>query len=483
MIYREFGRTGKQVSLLGMGGNRLPASKYKSVKGMEECMHLVVKAYEEGINYFDIAHTYCEGNCEKIFGEAFRRIKKRESFYIAEKSMLSIDPTESDVRRRIEKTLEALGTEYLDFYNMWAILDMQHYKDVIRAGGPYDGALKAKEEGLIRHICFSAHCTGKEIGEIIKDGRFEGVTLGYNVLNFKFREEGLIQAKESGLGVAVMNPLGGGVIPNNKEKFSFIREYKGQDIAEAALRFVAQSEGVSTVLSGISNEWELKENIRALSLPVNVNEAYVSQIKEQVEEIYDNLCTGCNYCAGCPNNIAVSKLMLSYNQYMLKDADASVLSKHLYDIYGMPPENIYDCIKCGRCERKCTQHLPIIRRIEEINKIASDYRERHMAIFNEFISTDTDVPIGVYAAGPFAKRLFELYRNLYGKIDFNVVFFDSDSNKWGTDPIIEGNKIRPPQDILGSGVSKIIIASEANYGVIYESLKYLKKYGITITGF
>ena len=216
MIYREFGKTGKQLSVLGFGGLRFPYDLYMTEAGREKCTELVVEAWKNGVNYFDTAPDYCESKSEQIYGAAFRCMK---DFYVSTKSTINEDPKADDVRRRIEKSLDIMGLEKIHFYHMWCILDIEQYRRIIAPGGPYWGALKAKEEGLIEHICFSAHCTGNEIAEIIKEGYFEGVTLGYNVINSKFREEGVRAAREQGIGVITIHPLAGGFIPKNKDKF------------------------------------------------------------------------------------------------------------------------------------------------------------------------------------------------------------------------------------------------------------------------
>lgn len=478
MLYKEFGRTGKMVSALGMGVSRFVPSEYAVPGGLERCAQIILKAWENGVNYFDVAPTYCGWKAEEILGLAVREMKG--DYFISTKSSSTQDPTADAVRRRLETSLKRLGVEKVAFYNMWGILNYEQYLDVIKPGGPYEGAMRAKEEGLIEHICFSAHCTGEEVEKILEDDRFEGITLGYNAINFKYREKGLLAAAEKGIGVAIMNPLYGGVIPQNPGKFDFIRNEDGQTLAQAALLFVASQEPVSVVLSGMTTEKDIEENTSCFSAAHTFSVGKVEAIKEKIVSDFDSLCTGCNYCAGCPQNIKINQLMLAYNQYVLTDHSIAEFQKYMNDVWRYTEEVSFECKKCGMCEKKCTQHLPIIGRIEKINEFSRQYLEQLAPRLRELFYMGRGGKLGIYAAGPFAKRLLAMYQKIVGQIDFPMYFFDSNPDKWGKESVLEGYAIYPPSQIRELGVTKIIIASEAFYGEIYESIKYLEEYGIKI---
>lgn len=474
MIYREFGKTGKMVSALGMGLTRFPPDLYRTEEGREKCADLIVQAWEQGINYFDTAPLYCEWKSEEILGQAIKRIQGTP--YISNKSSSTMDATADQLRRRLETSLRKMNVSKVTFYNMWGILNYEQYLDVIRPGGPYEGALAAQREGLIDHICFSAHCTGEEIEKILQDDRFEGMTIGYNAINFKFREKGLEAARKKGLGVATMNPLNGGVIPGNPERFSFIRSDERQTIAQAALLFNAAQEGISVVLSGISNERELMENVDAFQEEKIFPAAKVQEIKEKIENTFEVLCTGCNYCAGCPQNIKINQLMLAYNQYLLSNCNADALQTYMSDVWRRNPEDSYACIKCGKCEKKCTQHLNIIERIETINAFSKQYVDSRFNKLKDYFSVPDNYKLGIYASGPYAKRIFDLYQQGGGRINFELHFFDSNPEKWGKPAVVEGYYVEPPQTIKELGMQKILVASEAYYQEIYRSLR--EEYGL-----
>ena len=478
MIYKNFGKTGKKVSALGMGVSRFLPEEYSTPAGMERCAEIIVKAWERGINYFDVAPAYCGWRAEEMLGMALKQMKS--SVHVTTKSSSTQDSTADALRRRLETSLKKLGLDKVTFYNMWGILNYDQYLDVIKPGGPYEGALKAKEEGLIEHIGFSSHCTGDEIEKILEDDLFEGMTIGYNAINFKYREKGLLAAQKKGLGVAIMNPLYGGVIPQNPQKFSFIKNSEDETLAQAALLFNASQDGISVVLSGMVTEQEIEENVACFTEMRKFSDEKILSIKRKIEKEFDTLCTGCNYCAGCPQGIKINQLMLAYNQYVLTDNSVAEFRKYMNDVWRYTEEMAFNCMKCGICEKKCTQHLPIIRRIEEINDFSGEYLAQVEPRLKKLFSIENGGKLGIYAAGPFAKRLLAMYQRIVGRIDFPIFFFDSNPNKWGQESMLEGYIIYAPDKIRDLGITKIVIASEAFFEEIYKSIKYLEAYGIEI---
>lgn len=361
MLYKEYGKTGKKVSVIGFGGMR-----FLKEYSIHDSAQVVRRANELGINYFDTAPTYCDDTSEEIFGEASKDMP--HPFYVSTKSMLRMDPTADDVRRRIEKSLKRLGVDRITFYHMWCILDLNQYRRVISPGGPYEGALKAKEEGLIEHIVCSTHCNGSEIEIMVDEGYFEGFTIGYNIINFPFREQGLKAAYNKGYGVATMNPLGGGVIPQNPQYFEYIKEREDQSVAEAAIRFNAAHKEISVVLAGMGTIQEVEQNVAAVDGLYDITDEKLVQMKKKINMGMNSLCTGCNYCVDCPEGIDVSKYMDAYNYKILGRPDKAILNR-LKNQWNMPLNKqsaIHRCIACGRCEEVCTQRLPIIERLNYI---------------------------------------------------------------------------------------------------------------------
>ncbi|ONI39165.1 aldo/keto reductase [Candidatus Epulonipiscium fishelsonii] len=360
MIYKPYGKTGKQVSALGFGGMR-----FDTKRSIEENALIVRYANEMGVNYFDTAPFYCNDTSEDIMGEAFKNMPN--PFYVSTKSSIGSEKTADEVRGRVEKSLRRLGVEKINFFHMWCIKTLDQYKKIIAPGGPYDGALKLKNEGLVDHIVFSVHAKGSEIRTIIEDGRFEGMTVGYNAINFPFRGEGIEAAEEYNIGVATMNPLGGGIIPQNQDYFSFLKTHENESVIQAALRFNASHKAITTVLAGMSSIEEVKHNLEAFKDIEIYTPEQLKEIKDNLRTDMNSLCTSCQYCMHCPKNINIPRYMESYNMRILKN-DAALIDqyKHLLEFgeLSLDSPKPSECIRCGKCEQLCTQKLDIINRLE-----------------------------------------------------------------------------------------------------------------------
>ena len=359
MQYKQYGKTGKNISVIGCGGMRF--LKDGENYDLDKCAAVVQKANELGVNYFDTAPGYNQDMSEIIFGHAFKNMPK--PFYVATKSNLTDG---NAVRKQIETSLKRFNLPKIHFFHIWTIKSLDEYKVRMKKGGAYEGALQAKKEGLIEHLVFSTHCTGEEIETIVKDGVFEGVTLGYNILNFPFRQQGIKAAYEHGMGVAVMNPLSGGIIPRKPEIFDYIKNPDDKDVTAAALRFLVAHKEITTSLCGMATIEEVLEDVKAGESIKAFPESKKEEIKKRLSHSMDKLCTGCQYCAGCPEGVAVAKHMLAYNQTILDNRGRyfDFMKWH----WDMSPDQVDACNECGACEKKCTQHLKIIQRLKEISK-------------------------------------------------------------------------------------------------------------------
>ena len=208
MQYRKFGNLDIELSILGFGAMRLPShiSKDKTVYDYEESARMMLRAYELGVNYFDTAPGYCDGESEIITGRALKGI--RSKVYLSTKNPIE-NGSGKDFRIRLENSLKKLDTGYIDFYYMWGINLDVFENQIIKKGGPLEAARKAKEEGLIRHISFSFHDDASNLTRLIDSGCFESMLVQYNLLD-RANEQGLAAAHAKGLGTAVMGPVGDG---------------------------------------------------------------------------------------------------------------------------------------------------------------------------------------------------------------------------------------------------------------------------------
>jgi len=363
MLYKNFGATGKKVSSIAFGGMRFLADEYK--KDIKICADLVLEAHSKGVNYFDTAPGYCNDKSEIIMGEAFKQLKYGD-FHVSTKCGLWNATDADGARRMIEQSLQRLNVPKITFYLMWCIKNLEEYRKMTEKGGIYDGILKAKEEGLIEHICCSTHANGDEIAEIVGDGRVEGVMLGYNAINFAYRRKGIAACGAANVGVVVMNPLGGGIIPEYPDHFSFLTEGSSDKISIAALKFLIAHKEISASLPGISTSVELDEALLATTDLPTINDAYLDNLSQKLGLELNTLCTGCAYCDECPVNIEVPKLLDSYNTTILAKGDMSRTMNKLKYHWAIPAESAAKCIECSKCEALCTQKLPIVQRLKEI---------------------------------------------------------------------------------------------------------------------
>jgi uncharacterized protein len=357
MQYREYGNTGKQMSALGFG-----AMRFGEPENLEKSVRTVLRAFELGVTYFDTAPDYCRDKSEINVGHAVLEMKKSgKPFYLSTKS----NKADGDaLRRDLERSLKRLNVDTIDFFNCWCLLNLDSWERR-KKGGAVDAIMQAKEEGLIRHAVFSTHMCGADIRTVIEEGYFEGVTLGYNAVNFPYREEGIRAAAEHNMGVVIMNPLGGGtLIEDNEQNFGFIKVRPEQTMLEAALHFLLANDKVTVALVGFRNERDVEAAVAAVESYQPYTPEQIQHIREQVQGEYNTLCTSCMYCDVCPEGIPVWKFMETYNHLMLEGGE--YVGDRLKFHWGTNIRELDRCTQCGQCEEVCTQQLPILERFEEL---------------------------------------------------------------------------------------------------------------------
>lgn len=370
MLYRPYGSTGIDVSILGFGGMR-----FENQDDPEACAELMHTAYDAGINYFDTAPGY--GKSEELFGLALKEMKvtrAKRPYYIASKTMKS---KPDDIRADLETSLKRMDIDSIDFYHVWCIHNLKQY-EARKADGVLSTFVKLKEEGLVKHICVSSHMDGEDTGVMLRDFPFAGVLLGYSAMNFPFREAGVAAAANQKQGVVVMNPLGGGIIPRNPEIFSFVKTQPDETVVEAALRFLFNDPRITVSLVGLANQKELREAVGAVEGFQPIPAAKVAAMHGELDAAFNEMCTGCQYCDVCPEEIPVAMLMDAYNQYMLFD-DPTRMIKRMKWHWAIPPDDdrLSYCTECGTCLDACTQSLPIIERMEFIRTEAEKFLAEH----------------------------------------------------------------------------------------------------------
>lgn len=357
MIYKEHGRTGKELSIVGFGGMR-----FKNIDDTKTNIKMMVQAAQAGINYFDTAPAYFGTKSEEVFGKGFAEMKKLGlPFYSSTKTFKS---KPDEIRRELDAQLKRLKLDYVDFYHIWNIVTLKNWEER-KKDGVLEAFAKLKEEGLIKHICVSHHLIGEQITPLLEEELIEAVLFGYSAYNFKAREAGFETIRRRRLGAVVMNPLGGGIIPQHAGLFEFLKTSPQQSVVEAALHFLFAHGDITTSLVGFSTAEEIQEAVAAVDNFKDYAQKTVSEIKETAGDIFSGLCTGCQYCDNCPEGIQIPMFMDAYNYKLLYKSDKQ-LSDRLKWHWNLPRDIAARCTECGLCEELCTQHLPIIERLREI---------------------------------------------------------------------------------------------------------------------
>jgi hypothetical protein len=359
MWTKPYGNTGKDITAIGFGGMR-----FENPEDIDASAEVVLHAHQKGINYFDTAPHYCGDKSEDICGAAFKQMD-RDTFYCSTKCS---SPDGDELRKSIERSLKRLNVETIDFFHIWCLVTMDAWEGR-KAGGAVAAAMKAKQEGLVNHVVVSSHLPGNDLAAVLEEGYFEGVTLGYCAINFPYREKAVETAGKLDLGVAAMNPLGGGLIPQHADRFSFLKQPDDPSIVASALRFVVSNPSITTALVGFGNKQHVDDAVAAVEGFTPWSPEQVDAIRSKVTESFDGLCTGCGYCMPCPEGLEVPRFMDAYNMKILHNGDDQQTINRMKWHWGIKADHAAACTLCGACESRCTQHLPITERMKEISKM------------------------------------------------------------------------------------------------------------------
>ena len=479
---------------MGIGTTRFPVTGPNDTAGIDKSIQIVLNALEKGIDYIDVAHNYSAGMAPMILKEALGQTKRQ--FSVTAKVQYREDPTYDAARARVEKQLKAMGLTHADYFTCWCIWNYNDFEQIMKKGGVYEAALKLKDEGVIDHICCSLHASPEEMIKILDSGVFEGATVSYSLLNATLIKPVLDKALEKNIGITIMNPLGGGIIAQNKDYFSFAcgKEDNGNTI-HAALRFVQAHPAVDIVLGGVSSQTELLDSLNVLS--TSDPEQPQKRMDRVVKELssVNGFCTGCKYCSGCPKKIPTYALMQAHNALLFEATESynrqgpkellynlQMFRRLFMDEGWLPVTAENPCIKCGMCEKKCTQHLSIIEGIEDVYKRAAEcgYNEKaHIERLKDLVYQKGYKKIGLYPNGGFSKKIIELYKENFGEPDFEWLLFNSDPKTWGE--VVGGQIVHSPKEIPEIKPDVIIVSTYRFDKEIMESLlPYHNKYGIHI---
>ena len=353
----------------GFGCMRLPM-KDGQVDKAEMC-RMVDIFLENGFNYFDTAHGYVEGLSEPALRDCLTSRYPRDKYILTDKLSTHHFTREDQIRPLFASQLTACGVEYFDFYLMHAQTAeiFAKYKKC-RA---YETALELKAEGKIRHFGISFHDRADILEQILTE--YPQVEVVQIQLNYVDWDDPAVESRKCwevcrkhGKPVIVMEPCKGGNLVNLPEDARAVLDGLGVAPAECAIRFAAGHEGILMVLSGMSNLEQMEDNIRFMKDFRPLDERETAAVN-RVREIFrgKNLipCTACRYCTdGCPKKISIPDLFACLNaKKVFQNWNTDYYYNNVHTVHNGKAS---DCVKCGKCEQVCPQHLPIRELLEQV---------------------------------------------------------------------------------------------------------------------
>ena len=367
---------GQDIKKLGFGLMRLP--KQGEAIDVDQVKAMVDAFMEAGFTYFDTAWAYT--GSEDAIRQALVERYPRERFQLATKNAAWINcKTKEEAYAQFETSLRQTGAGYFDFYLLHNLGEnrTQYFDDY----GMWDWAQEKKAQGLIKHLGFSFHSTPEELEEILNNHpEMEFVQLQINYADWEnpaIQSRGCYEvARRHGKPVIIMEPVKGGMLATPPQEVVDILKKAEPDasLASWALRFAANLEGVITVLSGMSDMAQMKDNLACMKGFTKLTadqERTLAQAREVIQKYPVIPCATCNYCAKvCPNNIGISGSFTAMNYLTLYGDKAKAAHQEQWLVEWHGKARASECAACGECEEVCPQHIPIR---DELAKVAAAF--------------------------------------------------------------------------------------------------------------
>lgn len=362
MQYRK-DRKGNDMSVLGYGCMRF-TRKGNSID-IDKAEKEVMSALKSGVNYFDTAYVY--PGSEAALGEILNRNHCREQVYIATKLPHYLIKSIEGVEKMFQEELRRLKTDYIDYYLMHMLTDVDTWEKLKKLG-IVEWIEEKMNSGKIKNIGFSYHGNTAVFQQLVDVYDWDFCQIQYNYINLNYQAgtEGLKYAASRGLGVVVMEPLLGGKLANLAdhvaEKFP-----KDKSQVEYALDFIWDQPEVSLLLSGMTQPEQVTDNL------LYAGRSHVGMVTEEdrkvyvaAKEIFDKMalvsCTKCAYCMPCPFGLNIPELFAAYN---MTASHGMAKAKEAYAALETKAEA---CQACHHCEKECPQHIKISEIMPKIVK-------------------------------------------------------------------------------------------------------------------
>lgn len=368
MIYSKFGE--KQLSLLGFGAMRLPVKEDGTVD-KEQVKTMVRHAMDHGVNYFDTAWPYHDGQSETVMGEVLSEYD-RDSYYLATKYPGHQISETYDPAALFEAQLEKCGVDYFDFYLLHNVYEksMDVYLDP--QWGILDYFKEQKRLGRIKHLGFSTHaqmdCLKEFLDACGEDMEFCQIQLNYLDWTLQDAKAKYDLLTEKGIPVWVMEPVRGGKLAKldeaNEQTLKALRP--DEKIPAWAFRFLQGLPNVKMILSGMSDQTQMEDNVNTFADSKPLTQEETEVLLKIAESMKDSIpCTACRYCCkGCPMGLDIPMLIGIYNEIRIIPTVNAVMR-----IEGLPKDKQPSaCIGCGKCMQICPQNIDIPTVMKDLNE-------------------------------------------------------------------------------------------------------------------
>ncbi len=362
-----------KISILGYGCMRFT----QSVGGVniQKAEEEIMRAYERGVNYYDTAYIY--PGSEAALGEILEKNNIRDKVYIATKLPHYLIKNAESLEKYFKEQLRRLRTDHIDYYLMHMLTDVKTWERLKELG--IEKWLEDKKaSGEIRQVGFSYHGNSDMFIKLIDSYEWDFCQVQYNYLDEHSQAgvTGVKYASQKGLPIIIMEPLRGGRLANNLPQEA-VNEFKKFDSncspAEWSFRWLWNQEEITCVLSGMNSIEMIEENTRSAD-EANANEFsknefdLISRVVKIINSKMKVGCTGCRYCMPCPQGVDIPGIFSAYNRRYSDGKFKGLADYVMCTTIRKDSTSASNCIKCGKCEKHCPQHIEIRTQLENAKK-------------------------------------------------------------------------------------------------------------------
>jgi len=372
---RNTNKHGLDLSLLGFGCMRFPTTvdgKIDEVRAEK----MLDDAYAAGVNYFDTAYPYHSGASEPFTGRVLGKYP-RDSYYLATKLPCWEVNTLDDAKRLLDLQCSRIDGNYIDFYLLHALNRGSWAK--MRDLGVVEYLEEQQKAGRIRQLGFSFHDDYAVLEDIVsyKDWDFCQLQLNYMDTEDQAGMKGYNLTAEKNIPITIMEPIKGGLLANLPDEVGAVfKDIKPEEsVASWALRWVASLPNVMVVLSGMSDEMQLADNLATFTdfeVMSDEENAAVEKVACILKQRVNNGCTGCAYCMPCPVGVNIPENFKIWNRYGIYGNAGDVMWHWNNDLD--EKKRASNCIRCGKCEKACPQKLAIRDDLVRVQKLMDELK-------------------------------------------------------------------------------------------------------------